>query len=413
VRKFSLLKIIVISSALLVSPQKSTFAQNNPFEDMLNRLSGNLAQQARQITAGDSLQAATIRAASERQYNDWRRADSLARVTFLNSVAQMWGDKKVSTKKEWVAYSDDKSFRTDVDFENGTATVEVIVPANSDEESRNKKLETAIVALISERGASSDYEVEGVEVQPLGEQPVMEGQLTSDDGTPVTASDADKYAKEKIESGEVEVSQIESTAGPESGMEYVKLSVTVPLVPNHFRVRASKYLDTVRHYSEKYNLDIRIVFGLMHTESYFNPAAVSHAPAYGLMQLVPTSGGRDAYKYAKGEEICPTKEYLFVANNNIELGCAYLALVKDSYFGDVVNLKSRYYCTICSYNTGPGNVSRAFTGRRKVSEAIKIINTMSPDEVLQMLKENLPYEETREYIVRVLDRAPYYEEWRN
>ena len=52
--------------------------------------------------------------------------------------------------------------------------------------------------------------------------------------------------------------------------------------------------------------DPPVVFAVIHTESYYNPKARSGAPAYGLMQLVPTSGGRAAYRYVyKKDQVLP------------------------------------------------------------------------------------------------------------
>ena len=41
------------------------------------------------------------------------------------------------------------------------------------------------------------------------------------------------------------------------------------------------------------------------------------------MQLVPTSGGREAYRKAKGQDVAPSRDYLFDPANNVELGTAY------------------------------------------------------------------------------------------
>jgi membrane-bound lytic murein transglycosylase C len=60
-----------------------------------------------------------------------------------------------------------------------------------------------------------------------------------------------------------------------------------------------------------------LIYAIIKIESSFNPYAVSSAPAYGMMQLVPSSGGREAYRKAKGEDKMPDKEYLFNADNNI------------------------------------------------------------------------------------------------
>ena len=54
------------------------------------------------------------------------------------------------------------------------------------------------------------------------------------------------------------------------------------------------------------------------------------------------------------------------------------------------------YCVIAAYNTGVGNVLRAFS-RGKPSEAIAAINRLPPEAVYQQLRTGLPYQETRVY----------------
>ncbi len=83
------------------------------------------------------------------------------------------------------------------------------------------------------------------------------------------------------------------------------------------------------------------------------------------------------------------------------------------YLKPIENDLSRLYCAICAYNTGAGNVSKAFTGKSRVSAAAREINGMQPEAVLAKLKTDLPYEETRDYIVKILERVKYYDEWKN
>jgi membrane-bound lytic murein transglycosylase C len=137
----------------------------------------------------------------------------------------------------------------------------------------------------------------------------------------------------------------------------------------------------------------------MRTESNFNPFAVSGAPAYGLMQLVPTSGGRAALKRVQGVDQTPTPEYLFDPEHNIELGAAYVSVLGNSEFRAIANQESRDYCVIASYNTGPRNVTRAFAGDRTV--ALNNINSLEPSVLYDRLRTTLPFEETRQYVVKV------------
>ena len=144
-----------------------------------------------------------------------------------------------------------------------------------------------------------------------------------------------------------------------------------------------------------------LAFAIMYTESSFNPVAVSPIPAYGLMQVVPGSAGRDVTKLHFGKERLLSPNYLFTADKNIEVGIGYLNILDKRYLRKITDPLSRKYCTIAAYNTGAGNVAKAFTGKLNISRAAKIINELSPQEVYNTLRTKLPYEETRKYIKKV------------
>jgi membrane-bound lytic murein transglycosylase C len=120
-----------------------------------------------------------------------------------------------------------------------------------------------------------------------------------------------------------------------------------------------------------------------------------------MMQLVPSSGGRAAYRRVSGRDEMPTREFLFDAGNNIELGTAYLGLLFQDQLDVVANPVSREYCVVSAYNTGPGNVLRAFARDR--AAAVNRINAMQPPAVYDRLRRYLPYQETRRYLVKVIN----------
>lgn len=109
-------------------------------------------------------------------------------------------------------------------------------------------------------------------------------------------------------------------------------SITIQLVPNHVDKRAHKYLGMVRKASQQYGVAQSLILAIMQTESSFNPYAVSHADALGLMQVVQHSAGRDVFKM-KGKWGQPSCSYLFDPENNIDTGTAYLAMLQNSYLG--------------------------------------------------------------------------------
>lgn len=347
----------------------------------------------------------------ERDWQAWVVADSLAFEQFRGQVEAKWGSFTGTTRKDWVEYDDARDSRTSVDFEQGEAVVEVLVPAAAAEEEAVglELLQEAVVNLVTDRGKTMDYPVLDQNPAPLRQRPVLENQVADNSGNTVDAANANQFAAEVIQEKPI----VKTPVASKDGVARVKISVAIPLVPKHLRVRAEQYLETVTAFSRKYNLDSRVVLAMIHTESYFNPKAKSHIPAYGLMQLVPGYGGKDAYEFVHGKDSLPTPNYLYDPRNNIELGCAYMSLVMTRYLKAIEDDLSRLYCAICAYNTGAGNVSKAFTGKSRVSTAAKEINVMEPDAVLAKLKRDLPYEETRDYIVKVLERVKYYDEWKN
>jgi hypothetical protein len=133
------------------------------------------------------------------------------------------------------------------------------------------------------------------------------------------------------------------------------------MVKNFEAKGADRYRASVEKFSAQYSVSPSLVLAVIRTESNFNPFAVSGAPAYGLMQLVPTSGGRAALKRVQGVDQTPTPEFLLDPEHNIELGSAYLGMLNTVDFQAINDPQSRDYCVIAAYNTGARNVTRTFS----------------------------------------------------
>ena len=64
---------------------------------------------------------------------------------------------------------------------------------------------------------------------------------------------------------------------------------------------------------------------------------------------------------------------------------------------------SRRYCAIAAYNTGAGNVAKAFNLNRStnINKAVALINQLDSEGVYAQLINNLPYDETKKYLQKV------------
>ncbi|MDD2686810.1 MAG: murein transglycosylase domain-containing protein [Gallionella sp.] len=318
-------------------------------------------------------------------------------MDILNGKAgKTWGKKntRLPDRTHYVKYTQGYLSRAIVDFDRGEITVETLDDKNSE-----RSLHNAIVTtlLTPDDPRAVDLFSDSAIRLSSERDPYLLGLVVDDSGRAIaTPQQAEHYADGLLTT--MQTRKVATDAGTKQA-RFVKFA----MVSNFSSKQAEKYRPLVEQYARQYNISPSLVFAIMRTESNFNPFAVSSAPAYGLMQLVPTSGGRDAYKRAKGSDQVPSKQYLFDAENNIELGVAYLSVLTYDELDEVNDPASREYCVISAYNTGPGNVLKTFGGSSKNrTVALGEINDMSAPAVYTRLRERLPYAETRQYLQKVL-----------
>ncbi|MGE4298858.1 MAG: transglycosylase SLT domain-containing protein [Desulfovibrionaceae bacterium] len=314
-------------------------------------------------------------------------------TSYMETVELNWGSFFGSTPKVWVDYGNGMQSRSTVDYEKGEFTLEALVPADVQDP---VAVATPLIQAQVERVV---HEQDAQGINPL------EGQVKIDDSTSLSKNNIPAFIHEKIRQ------RMQVQALPALGKDGVERKVVrakVKMIPEHVRIRAEKFKPLVMKYAAKRNLDPAIIFAIIHTESFFNPMARSHVPAYGLMQLVPSSGGRDAYKYVYGVDMKPDAAFLYDPENNIDLGTAYFELVMNRNLEGIHNVAIAYVMTIAAYNTGSGNVARALTGARKLDKAINEANRMDIVQIYNILAKQLPSDETKGYVKDVLTRSVMY-----
>ncbi|MDQ2879487.1 MAG: lytic transglycosylase domain-containing protein, partial [Pseudomonadota bacterium] len=132
-----------------------------------------------------------------------------------------------------------------------------------------------------------------------------------------------------------------------------------------------------------------IVHAIARQESQFDRAAISHAGARGLMQLMPGTARDTATKLGMSYD---TSALTSDTDYNITLG--------STYFQRLYNLYGSYPLAIAAYNAGGGNVNKwlAANGDPR-SGTVDWIDWI----------EAIPFQETRNYVQRVLENAVVYD----
>jgi hypothetical protein len=125
------------------------------------------------------------------------------------------------------------------------------------------------------------------------------------------------------------------------GEQTGRVAVEVEKVPEPSRsVSDASWLNPViLRASQKFGVDAGLIRAVIQAESDFNPQAVSHAGARGLMQLMPAT----ARSLGVSDSFDPEQ--------NVMAGTRFLKDLLQRYGGDVDS-------ALAAYNWGPGNVDK-------------------------------------------------------
>ncbi|UUO25124.1 DUF3393 domain-containing protein [Colwellia sp. M166] len=305
-------------------------------------------------------------------------------------INNVWGEDKpqLPSNKKLVKYTNDYKARAIVDFEKGRILIETL--ADSSQAKTISNLQSAIVTTLLTSADPNKTDIFSSDAPTLSGKPYLYQQVIDQDKKPIQyqwrANRFSKYLTEfKLQKYTKNSKQI--------------YAVSISMVKQHQHLREEKYSQYVLASAKRYQISPQLIYGIIETESSFNPFAVSSANAYGLMQVVPKTAGADVYQRIKKQPGAPTKQQLFDPAFNIDIGAAYLHILNNNYLKDVTNATSRHYSIISAYNGGSGNVLKTFHSNR--TTAMKVLNTKSAKDVYYLLTKKHPKAESRRYLEKV------------
>lgn len=308
--------------------------------------------------------------------------------SFSGNIEKRWGrnEIKFAGKSNYVKYIDNYLSRSEVNFDKGLITIETVSPTDP-----KAHLKSAIITTLLTPDDPANVDLFSSKEITLEGQPFLYQQVVDQDNKPIQWSwRANRFADYLI-ANKLKVKEVDFKKA---------YYVEIPMVEEQFEIRSYKYADIVQRASRKYDIPEDLIYAIIKTESSFNPYAVSWANAYGLMQVVPKTAGRDVFKLVKKRSGEPTPEYLFNPENNIDTGTAYFYILKNRYLKDVNHPTSLEYSMISAYNGGTGGVLNTFN-RNDRKRAMRDLNSLQPNQVYWALTKKHPNSEARRYLEKV------------
>ena len=145
-----------------------------------------------------------------------------------------------------------------------------------------------------------------------------------------------------------------------------------------------QYSEVVTAEAAANNFPPSLIYAIIHTESKFDENAVSAADAKGLMQITD-----DTFHWAqrRAGEKKTDADNLFIPETNIKYGCYILSLLSEQF--------SNIETVLTAYNAGQGHVAQWLKDPNYSDDGVTL--------------HTIPYEETANYVSRVLRTQKRYQ----
>ena len=309
-------------------------------------------------------------------------------------VGVLWGDKYGSLpgNKKYVKYTNDYQSKAEVDFAKGLITVETIA---KNQPLDQLKQAIVITLLTNDNPANTDI-FSDADPTITGKPYLYEQVLDHDNKAIAYQWRANRFAEYLIKT------QLKNRTIGNRQSHYVEIA----MVNSHVELRKQQYAEHVLSAANLYHIRPDLIYAIIETESSFNPFAVSRSNAYGLMQVVPATAGKDVYEKVLNKPGVPSRETLFQPRDNIHIGTAYLHILQTRYLVKIDKAQSRHYAMISAYNGGAGNVFKTFSNDR--NHAPVVINKLSASKVFEQLTTKHPRAESRRYLEKVIKAQKKY-----
>ncbi|PCJ45032.1 MAG: transglycosylase [Moraxellaceae bacterium] len=358
----------------------------------------------------------------DKAYQAIALAHKKATAAYQREIRKHWPSAEISGKTRWVAYSDDWTSKRVVDFKQNHIEISVenkFLNSRIDFASLSKIVQSdleVVLATTVNNALAADPVQKAIDkavqkyAKTIPKSDSLNGLVLAGlfKNKSPTAKDIKKKARMLLKNASIRYQVLSASLAALPKKTNKKITYSIPLHGDRMRKKVREYAPIVKKNAERFDLSTDVVMAIIHTESHFNPLARSGVPAFGLMQIVPGTAGRDAARKLYKKPHLLSARYLYDPTRNIEVGAAYLNVLYYSYLRGIKNPESRLYYTIAAYNAGASNSAKAFINKASLRQALPVINKMTPAQVLKALTTKLPKLENREYVSKVLKRRNFY-----